>query len=204
MRVITDTAALSDCCNRLAKAEFITVDTEFIRDKTYWPRLCLIQIAGPEDELIVDPLADGIDLAPFYWLMAQESVTKVFHAARQDVEIFFHEGQTIPTPLFDTQVAAMVCGFGDSIGYDNLARKILNVRIDKSSRFSDWARRPLTERQLNYAIQDVTHLRHVYEWLHTKLDENGRSHWLQEEMAILTAPSTYEMHPENAWLRIKA
>ncbi|HAD25032.1 MAG TPA: ribonuclease D [Alphaproteobacteria bacterium] len=149
-------------------------------------------------------MADGIDLAPFYWLMAQESVTKVFHAARQDVEIFFHEGQTIPTPLFDTQVAAMVCGFGDSIGYDNLARKILNVRIDKSSRFSDWARRPLTERQLNYAIQDVTHLRHVYEWLHTKLDENGRSHWLQEEMAILTAPSTYEMHPENAWLRIKA
>lgn len=203
MRIVTDTIELTACCERLARAEFITVDTEFIRDKTYWPRLCLIQVAGPEDELVVDPLADGIDLAPFYWLMANEAVIKVFHAARQDLEIFHHEAGVIPSPLFDTQVAAMVCGFGDSVGYDTLVRKVAKVQIDKSSRFSDWARRPLTERQLNYAIQDVTHLRGVYAWLAGQLQRNERTHWLAQEMAILTAPSTYAAEPEQAWSRIK-
>lgn len=204
MRTVTDTVDLTDCCERLARAEYVTVDTEFIRDKTYWPRLCLIQIAGPEDELIIDPLAPGIDLAPLYWLMANEAVIKVFHAARQDVEIFHHEAGVIPTPLFDTQIAAMVCGFGDSVGYDTLARKVVNVHIDKSSRFSDWARRPLTDKQLNYAIQDVTHLRGIYDWLVKQLDGNGRARWLAEEMSVLTAPATYAADPQLAWRRIKS
>lgn len=203
MKLITDTADLAGCCERLARAEYVTVDTEFIRDKTYWPRLCLVQIAGPEDELLIDPLAPGIDLAPLYWLMANQAVLKVFHAARQDVEIFHHESGVIPAPMFDTQVAAMVCGFGDSAGYDTLARKIANVHIDKSSRFSDWAQRPLSERQLNYAMQDVTHLRLVYEWLARELAKGGRQAWLQEEMQILTNPATYETDPQQAWLRIK-
>ncbi len=203
MKLITDTEELAECCKRLAGAEFITVDTEFIRDKTYWPKLCLVQIAGPEDELIIDPLAENIDLAPLYWLMAQESVLKVFHAARQDVEIFHHEAGVIPKPMFDTQVAAMVCGFGDSVGYDTLARKIAKVQIDKSSRFSDWARRPLSERQLTYAIQDVTHLRNIYDWMVRELSKGGRISWLQEEMTILTDPATYETDPRQAWQRIK-
>lgn len=203
MIVVSDTAGLADACERLARAEYVTVDTEFIRDKTFWPRLCLVQIAGPEDELIIDPLAPGIDLAPLYWLMANEAVLKVFHAARQDVEIFHHEAGVIPKPMFDTQVAAMVCGFGDSAGYDTLARKIAKVNIDKSSRFSDWAQRPLSERQLTYAIQDVTHLRQVYEWLARELAKGSREDWLQEEMKILTDPATYETDPRDAWRRIK-
>ena len=165
MKLITETNELTHYCERLAKAPYITVDTEFLREKTFWPRLCLVQLAGPGDELIVDPLAPGIDLSPLYELMANTAVLKVFHAARQDVEIFHHDGGVIPKPMFDTQVAAMVCGFGDSVGYDTLARKISKVHIDKSSRFSDWSVRPLSERQLKYAMQDVTHLRGVYEWL---------------------------------------
>lgn len=203
MKLITDSQGLLDACQRLAQAPYITVDTEFLREKTFWPRLCLVQIAGPEDELIIDPLAPGMDLAPLYALMANTAVLKVFHAARQDVEIFHHDGNVIPTPMFDTQVAAMVCGFGDSVGYDTLARKISKVHIDKSSRFSDWSVRPLSERQLKYAMQDVTHLRGVYEWLAKELRKNNRENWLLEEMAILTDPKTYLINPRDAWLRIK-
>lgn len=203
MKLITETNELTHYCERLAKAPYITVDTEFLREKTFWPRLCLVQLAGPEDELIVDPLAPGIDLSPLYELMADTGVLKVFHAARQDVEIFHHDGGVIPKPMFDTQVAAMVCGFGDSVGYDTLARKISKVHIDKSSRFSDWSVRPLSERQLKYAMQDVTHLRGIYEWLARELHKNGREAWLSEEMATLTLPATYLTDPREAWLRIK-
>lgn len=203
MKLITDTDTLAEYCARLAKAPYITVDTEFLREKTFWPRLCLVQMAGPEDELIIDPLAPGMDLSPLYELMANTDVLKVFHAARQDVEIFHHDGGVIPKPMFDTQVAAMVCGFGDSAGYDTLARKISKVHIDKSSRFSDWSVRPLSERQLKYAMQDVTHLRGVYEWLARELHKNGREAWLSEEMATLTDPRTYVTDPREAWLRIK-
>jgi len=203
MKVITDTHELTACCARLAHAPYITVDTEFLREKTFWPKLCLVQIAGPEDELIIDPLAPGMDLSPLYDLMANTAVLKVFHAARQDVEIFHHDGGVIPRPMFDTQVAAMVCGFGDSVGYDTLARKISKVHIDKSSRFSDWSVRPLSERQLKYAMQDVTHLRNVYEWLARELQKNRREAWLSEEMATLTDPKTYVTEPREAWLRIK-
>ncbi len=203
MKLITDTDELTAYCARLAQAPYITVDTEFLREKTFWPRLCLVQVAGPEDELIIDPLAPGMDLSPLYDLMANTAVLKVFHAARQDVEIFHHDGGVIPRPMFDTQVAAMVCGFGDSVGYDTLARKISKVHIDKSSRFSDWSVRPLSERQLKYAMQDVTHLRGVYEWLARELRKNGREAWLMEEMAILTDPKTYLTEPREAWLRIK-
>ncbi len=203
MKLITETNELAACCARLAMAPYITVDTEFLREKTFWPRLCLVQIAGPEDELIIDPLAPGMDLSALYDLMANTAVLKVFHAARQDVEIFHHDGGVIPRPMFDTQVAAMVCGFGDSVGYDTLARKISKVHIDKSSRFSDWSVRPLSERQLKYAMQDVTHLRGVYEWLARELHKNGREAWLSEEMATLTDPKTYVTDPREAWLRIK-
>lgn len=203
MKLITDANELTACCARLAEAPYITVDTEFLREKTFWPRLCLVQIAGPEDELIIDPLASGMDLSPLYDLMANTAVLKVFHAARQDIEIFHHDGGVIPKPMFDTQVAAMVCGFGDSVGYDTLARKISKVHIDKSSRFSDWSVRPLSEHQLKYAMQDVTHLRGVYEWLARELRKNGREAWLMEEMAILTDPKTYLIEPREAWLRIK-
>ena len=148
MNIITKTDALESLCERLAKAGFITVDTEFMRDSTFWPKLCLIQVAGPDDEAIIDPLAEGIDLAPFYRLMADRNVVKVFHAARQDIEIFFHDGNTIPDPLFDTQVAAMVCGFGDSVGYETLVKRLTGGSVDKSSRFTDWSRRPLSDKQL--------------------------------------------------------
>lgn len=203
MRIITHTGALSEICADLAQEPFVTVDTEFMRDSSYWPKLCLIQIAGRETEFIIDPLADGLDLKPFYDLMANEEVVKVFHAARQDVEIFFHFGGVIPHPLVDTQVAAMVCGFGDSVGYEALIRKVLGVQIDKSSRFTDWSRRPLKDKQLHYALGDVTHLRDAYPVLRDQVEERDRAHWLAEEMDILTSPSTYELHPENAWKRLK-
>ncbi|MDQ8699417.1 ribonuclease D [Hyphomicrobium sp. LHD-15] len=204
MRVITSTSALSETCSRLAAGDYVAVDTEFMREQTFWPDLCLIQLAGPHEEVIVDPLAEGIDLKPFYELMADKSVVKVFHAARQDVEIVFSEaGGLIPTPIFDTQIAAMVCGFGESVSYVNLVKKITGRDLDKSSRFTDWSRRPLSEKQLVYAIGDVTHLRDIYTHLKTELETTGRESWLDEEMAELTAPSTYESHPENAWQRLK-
>ncbi|OJU89376.1 ribonuclease D [Shinella sp. PSBB067] len=201
--MIDTTAALRDACETLSRSEYLTVDTEFLRETTFWPELCLIQLAGPEIEVIVDPLARDIDLQPFFELMANPAVLKVFHAARQDIEIVFNRGNLIPHPIFDTQVAAMVCGFGDSVSYDQLVQKIKGVHIDKSSRFTDWSRRPLTEKQLEYALADVTHLRDVYLALKEKLESAGRSLWLTEEMAVLESRETYDLHPDDAWRRLK-
>lgn len=203
MRVITSTSDLTDTCSRLAEGDFVAVDTEFMREQTFWPDLCLIQLAGPDVEVIVDPMAPGIDLKPFYGLMADTRVVKVFHAARQDVEIVYSEAGLIPAPIFDTQIAAMVCGFGESVSYVNLVKKITGRDLDKSSRFTDWSRRPLTDKQLVYALGDVTHLRDIYTHLKTELENTGRETWLDEEMAELTSPATYESHPENAWQRLK-
>ncbi|SMF22115.1 ribonuclease D [Tistlia consotensis] len=203
MTPITDSTALAALCDRLAKADFVTVDTEFVRDTTYWPKLCLVQLAGPEDAAIVDPLAEGLDLAPLVRLLNEEPVIKVFHAARQDLEIFFHMTGQVPAPVFDTQVAAMVCGFGDQVSYEKLAGALAGARIDKGARYADWVRRPLTERQLDYALSDVTYLRKAYEKLVRKLEKNRRADWLNEEMAVLTDPQTYDLHPERAWLRLK-
>ncbi|MFA5948914.1 MAG: ribonuclease D [Hyphomicrobium sp.] len=203
MRVILTTTELSETCSSLARHDYVTVDTEFMREQTFWPDLCLIQLAGPDLEVIVDPLAPGIDLKPLYELMADNSVVKVFHAARQDIEIVYSEAGLIPTPIFDTQIAAMVCGFGESVSYVNLVKKVTGRDLDKSSRFTDWSRRPLSEKQLVYALGDVTHLRDIYLHLKKELETSERASWLDEEMAELTAPSTYESHPENAWQRLK-
>jgi ribonuclease D len=203
MSLISTTQDLADACARLARHPFVTVDTEFLRETTYYPKLCLIQLASPDEAVLIDPLAPGIDLAPFLALMADPNVVKVFHAARQDLEIVWIIGKLIPTPLFDTQVAAMVCGYGDSVGYEQLANDLAKARIDKSSRFTDWSRRPLTEAQLTYAESDVTHLRDIYLALSADLAESGREGWVAEEMAILNSPGTYEVKPENAWLRLK-
>jgi ribonuclease D len=203
MTMIAETAQLAEFCARQRGAPFVAVDTEFMRDKTYWPQLCLVQIAGPDEAVAVDALAPGIDLAPLLHLMAEPSVLKVFHAARQDVEIFYNLSGAVPTPLFDTQVAAMVCGFGDSISYETLAGKLAGARIDKSSRFTDWAHRPLTERQVQYALADVVHLRRVYEKLRGNLDRTGRASWLDEEMAYLTDPAIYRLDPVEAWRRFR-
>ncbi|MBB5274023.1 MAG: ribonuclease D [Allorhizobium sp.] len=201
--MIDTTAALEEACRLLAQSDFITIDTEFLRETTFWPELCLIQMASPEHEYIVDPMAKGLDLKPFFELMANPAVTKVFHAARQDIEIIFHLGDLIPHPIFDTQVAAMVCGFGDSVSYDQLVQKVKNVHIDKTSRFTDWSRRPLSEKQLDYALADVTHLRDVYLKLKGQLEAEGRAEWLTEEMAILESRETYDLPPEQAWQRLK-
>jgi ribonuclease D len=203
MHVITSTTDLQDICRRLSASDFVTVDTEFMREQTFWPELCLIQIAGPDAEAIVDPLADGMDLSPFFSLMENDRVTKVFHAARQDIEIVVAQTGKVPRPVFDTQVAAMVCGFGESISYVNLVKKITNRDLDKSSRFTDWSRRPLSDKQLNYALGDVTHLRDVYKYLKVELETSDRAGWLAEEMATLTDPKTYQSLPEEAWQRLK-
>jgi len=203
MHLINNTAELAAACDRLAAHPFVTVDTEFLRETTYYPKLCLIQLASPEEAVLVDPLAPELDLAPFFGLMVNEAVVKVFHAARQDLEIVWLLGRVLPTPLFDTQVAAMVCGYGDSVGYEQLANDLAKARIDKSSRFTDWSRRPLTEAQLAYAESDVTHLRQIYLALKSDLDTSGREGWVAEEMAVLSSPATYEVKPENAWQRLK-
>lgn len=203
MDIITTTDALKRACDVLKQAEFVTVDTEFLRETTYWPKLCLIQMAVPGYDFIVDPLADDIDLEPFFELMRNEKIVKVFHAARQDVEIIYNLAQIIPCPLFDTQVAAMVCGFGDSISYDQLVFRITGGRIDKSSRFTDWTLRPLSKKQLDYAAADVTHLRDVYVFLKANLEEQDRSSWVAEEMAVLTSVGTYHVEPKDAWKRMK-
>ena len=203
MEIVTTTAGLADLCTQLSGDEFVAVDTEFMREQTYWPELCLIQIAGREREAIVDPLAEGIDLEPFFELMRNERVLKVFHAARQDIEIFVYRAGAVPHPVFDTQVAAMVCGFGEQVGYEAIVRKLAKAQIDKSSRFTDWSRRPLSDKQLAYALSDVTHLRTVYEHLKLELDKNGRESWLEQEMTILTSPATYRTEPEDAWKRLK-
>jgi len=203
MQVLSTPHDLEAACKRLAEQDFITVDTEFLREQTFWPKLCLIQVASRDEELIIDPLAEGMDLGPFWKLMLDTSVMKVFHAARQDIEIVFEACGAVPSPVFDTQVAAMVCGFGDSISYVNLVKRITNQTLDKSSRFTDWSRRPLTKKQLDYAIGDVTHLRDVYLHLKSELDANDRARWLDEEMATLTAPETYISEPDDAWKRMK-
>ena len=203
MKLITTTDALADFCKPLADAEFITVDTEFMRERTYWPKLCLAQVAGPEDAAAIDALAEGIDLSPLDELMANPRVLKVFHAARQDLEIFYLRMNKVPQPLFDTQVAAMVCGHGEAASYESLATKLAKAKIDKSSRFTDWSRRPLSERQITYALSDVTHLRLVYEKLKRELDRTGRLSWIAEEMAVLNEPGTYRADPELAWRRLK-
>lgn len=205
MDLIVDTDTLQAFCERVGNSRYITVDTEFIRDKTYWPRLCLVQIAGEsaDDAVAIDAMAPDIDLAPLFTLMNEPSVLKVFHAARQDVEIFWHLDGRVPAPIFDTQVAAMVCGFGDSVGYERLVAKLAKASIDKTQRFTDWSRRPLTDKMLDYAISDVTHLRVVYDKLSAQLGRNGRSEWLSEEMDTLTNPATYQQLPEDAWRRVK-
>jgi len=203
MPLIESTDELAAFCARLSAAPAVMVDTEFMRDRSYWPKLCLVQLAGPDEARAVDPLAEGMDLAPLFELMANEAVLKVFHAARQDVEIFHQLAGRVPRPIFDTQVAAMVCGFGDSVGYDKLAARFAGARVDKASQFTDWARRPLSERQLGYALADVTHLREVYRGLAKALAKNDRTRWLDEEMAILSDPATYDLDPEGSWRRLK-
>ena len=203
MDIITTTEALSALVADLWGDAYVAVDTEFMRESTYWPILCLIQVAGSKRAAIIDPLAEGLDLAPFWGLMANEAVRKVFHAARQDIEIFLNRAGRIPHPVFDTQVAAMVCGLGDQIGYEAIVRKLVKVQIDKSSRFTDWSRRPLSDKQLDYALSDVTHLRVVYEWLLKDLAASGREPWLTQEMETLTSPRTYNTEPLDSWKRIK-
>jgi ribonuclease D len=203
MTTITTTEALADFCSRLEGADFIAIDTEFLRENTFWPKLCLVQVAGPDEAAAIDPLAPGIDLAPLDALVCDERILKVFHAGRQDIEIFLQRTGRVPAPLFDTQVAAMVCGFGDSVGYETLATKLAGARIDKSSRFTDWSRRPLTERQIDYAMADVVHLRPVYLALKRQLEKSGRAEWLREEMDDLADPSNYVSVPEDAWQRFK-
>jgi ribonuclease D len=204
VKPITESAALSEFCRRQSRAPFITVDTEFLRDKTYWPVLCLVQVAGPEESVVIDPMAKGIDLEPLDRLMTNSKVLKVFHAARQDLEIFYHRIGKVPTPIFDTQVAAMVCGFGDQVGYETIVNTLVGASLDKMSRFADWSHRPLTQKQLEYALADVVHLRPVYEELARRLEESKRAEWLEEEMATLTAPETYQLDPETAWRRVKS
>ena len=207
MKTITTTEALAEFCEACATHPYVTVDTEFLRERTYYSKLCLVQVAMPGEgdagAALIDPLADGIDLAPLYELFKNKNVVKVFHAARQDLEIFAVEAGVIPKPFFDTQVAAMVCGFGEQVGYETLVRKIAKVQVDKSSRFTDWSRRPLTDKQKTYAIGDVTHLRVVYEFLDKELKAKGREAWVQEELAVLMNPDTYVIRPEEAGKRLK-
>src|SRR5665213_1534866 len=203
MTLITDSGALAEFRAGLHGATFVTIDTEFMREKTYWPILCLIQIAGPNGAAAIDPLAHGIDLAPVFDLLADTSVLKVFHAPRQDIEIFVHMTGVVPHPIFDTQIAAMVCGFGESASYETLAAKLAGAAIDKSSRFTDWAHRPLSERQLQYALADVIPLRKVYERLSARLEKSGRASWVADEMAVLSDPKTYRPDPTDSWRRLK-
>ncbi len=207
MITISTTEDLAEFCERAARHPYVTIDTEFLRERTYYSKLCLVQMAyagdGEDDAVLVDPLSNGLSLDPLYDLLRDKSVVKVFHAARQDLEIFYIEGGVIPDPLFDTQVAAMVCGFGEQAGYETLVRKIARQPVDKTSRFTDWSRRPLTDAQKAYALADVTHLRVIYEFLSAELKKSRRIKWLEEEIQILTAPETYRIVPDEAWMRLK-
>ncbi|MDP2080897.1 MAG: ribonuclease D [Pseudotabrizicola sp.] len=207
MRTITTTTDLAAFCEAAKSQPYVTIDTEFLRERTYWSKLCLIQMALPGkngDAVLVDPIeGEAMSMEPLYDLFRHTATVKVFHAARQDLEIFFVEGNVFPEPLFDTQIAAMVCGFGEQVGYETLVRKIAKENLDKTSRFTDWSRRPLTDAQKEYALADVTHLRVIYEWLAAQLAKNGRSHWVGEELSVLTNPDTYTTTPDEAWLRIK-
>ncbi|WP_271167678.1 ribonuclease D [Hansschlegelia plantiphila] len=202
--MITTTEELASVCARMARAAFVTVDTEFLRETTFWPKLCVVQLADDEGPVVIDALAPGVDLAPLFDLMTDETCLKVFHSGRQDIEIFHHLSGHVPHPVFDTQVAAMVLGFGDSISYDQLVQRTTGVVLDKSSRFTDWSRRPLSDDQVTYAIADVTHLRDVYGKLSKDLEARGRAEWLVEEMETLTSPATYAAHPEDAWQRFRS
>jgi ribonuclease D len=202
MTPITTTAELANFCARLSGQPYVAVDTEFMRETTYWPKLCLIQAATPDAEAVIDPLSPDIDLSPFLAVLTDPRIEKVFHAARQDVEIFCNLG-AIPEPLFDTQIAGMAAGFGEQIAYDALVRQMLKIDLDKSSRFTDWARRPLSEAQLTYAVADVTHLARLYPMLRGRLEESGRMAWVAEEMKALTDPALYDVEPESAWKRLK-
>jgi ribonuclease D len=203
MHTITTTSELAAACERFARHRFITVDTEFLRETTYYPLLCVAQIASSDEAVVIDTLAQGLDLAPLFQLMADENVLKVFHAARQDIEIVWHMAGRLPHPIFDTQVAAMVLGYGDAISYEQLVQRITGDQLDKSSRFTDWSRRPLSEAQIVYAASDVTHLRDVFLALDADLHARGRAEWVGEEMKILTSPETYRAEPDNAWKRLK-
>ena len=207
MKTITTTADLAQFCEEAARHDYVTVDTEFLRERTYYSKLCLVQLAMPgtddSNAVLVDPLADGISLEPLYTLFRDASVVKVFHAARQDLEIFYVDAKVFPEPLFDTQVAAMVCGFGEQVGYETLVRKIAHESLDKTSRFTDWSRRPLTDAQKTYALADVTHLRQIYEFLARKLEQTGRARWVAEELETLLSPDTYVTQPQDAWKRVK-
>ena len=203
MTLISRTDELKEACEKLGRAPFIAVDTEFMREQTFWPKLCLVQIAADGMEVLIDSQAPDLDLTPLFDLMVNEKVVKVFHSARQDIEIVHHLAGVIPHPIFDTQVAAMVCGFGEAVSYSMLVKRLLNRNLDKTSRFTDWSRRPLSERQLTYALGDVIYLRDLYPRLKAQLDQSERASWLNEEMAVLTDPATYELHPEQAWKRLK-
>jgi len=203
MDLINTTADLAAACARMSRHAFITVDTEFLRETTYYPLLCVAQMASADEAVVIDTLAPDLSLAPFYELMANEGVVKVFHAARQDIEIIWHQAKLIPHPVFDTQVAAMVLGYGDSISYDQLVQRITGDVLDKSHRFTDWSRRPLSAAQITYAISDVTHLREVFMSLSADLHKRGRTEWVGEEMETLTSPDTYRADPETAWERLK-
>ena len=207
MKTLKTTKELADFCKAAAQHPYVTIDTEFLRERTYYSKLCLVQLAFPsKDEdsaVLVDPLSDDLSLDPLYELFQNETVVKVFHAARQDLEIFWVEAGIFPKPLFDTQVAAMVCGFGEQVGYETLVRKICKQGLDKTSRFTDWSRRPLSDAQKTYALADVTHLRQIYEYLSAELEKSGRSHWVAEELGVLTDPATYDIRPEQAWRRVK-
>jgi ribonuclease D len=207
MRTITTTDDLAAFCEAAKSQPYVTIDTEFLRERTYWSKLCLIQMALPGkngDAVLVDPIeGDEMSMEPLYDLFRHKATVKVFHAARQDLEIFFVEGKVFPDPLFDTQIAAMVCGFGEQVGYETLVKKIAKENLDKTSRFTDWSRRPLSSAQQEYALADVTHLRVIYEWLAGQLAKNGRTRWVEEELSILTDPATYTVHPDEAWLRVK-
>ncbi|SLN36410.1 Ribonuclease D [Falsiruegeria litorea R37] len=207
MKTLTTTQDLADFCSAAAQHPYVTVDTEFLRERTYYSKLCLVQLAypgeGDENAVLVDPLAEGMSLEPLHELFRNTDVVKVFHAARQDLEIFWIDAQVFPEPLFDTQVAAMVCGFGEQVGYETLVRKICKQGLDKTSRFTDWSRRPLSKAQQTYALADVTHLRKIYEYLAAELEKSGRSRWVTEELTILTSPATYDIRPEDAWKRVK-
>lgn len=204
---LTTTEELAEYCTRARQHPYVTIDTEFLRERTYYSQLCLVQLAVPGDDdrdaVLVDPLAEGLSLEPLYDLFRDTSVVKVFHAARQDLEIFYFDGKCFPKPLFDTQVAAMVCGFGEQVGYETLVKRIANEPLDKSSRFTDWSRRPLSDAQKTYALADVTHLRTIYESLSANLDKQGRRKWVEEEIQVLTRPETYVIQPHEAWRRVK-
>ena len=203
MSLITDSAAVAAFCAQQKGAQFVTVDTEFMRERTFWPILCVVQLAGPGEAIAIDALAEGMDLKPLLALMSDAQILKVFHAARQDLEIFFQLSGKVPHPVFDTQVAAMVCGFGDAVSYETLVKRLAGASLDKASRFTDWAQRPLTERQINYALADVVHLRTVYDRLQNLLAENGRAGWFAEEMGELVDPSVYRSDPAEAWRRFR-